>query len=39
MAIWDSKGNRAIGKSKEAKEVNLLTAIVLQLYGGTNTFS
>ena len=38
-AIWDSKGNRATGKSKEAKEVNLLTAIVLQLYGGTNTFS
>ena len=38
-AIWDAKGNRAIGKSKEAKEVNLLTAIVLQLYGGTNTFS
>ena len=37
-AIWDAKGNRAIGKSKEAKEVNLLTAIVLQLYGGTNTF-
>ena len=22
-AIWDAKGNRAIGKSKEAKEVNL----------------
>ena len=21
-AIWDAKGNRAIGKSKEAKEVN-----------------
>ena len=39
MAICDVKGNRAIGKSKEAKEVNLLTAIVLQLYGGTNTFS
>ena len=39
QAIWDAKGNRAIGKSKEAKKVNLLTAIVLQLYGGTNTFS
>ena len=39
MAICDAKGNRAIGKSKEAKKVNLLTAIVLQLYGGTNTFS
>ncbi len=38
-AIWDAKGNRAISKSKEAKKVNLLTAIVLQLYGGTNTFS
>ena len=35
-AIWDAKGNRAKGRSKE---VNLLTAIVLQLYGGTNTFS
>ena len=38
-AIWDAKGISAIGKSKEAREVNLLTAIVLQLYGGTNTFS
>ena len=26
-------------RQEEAKEVNLLTAIVLQLYGGTNTFS
>ena len=23
-AIWDAKGNRAIGKSKEAKEVNFV---------------
>jgi hypothetical protein len=38
MAICDAKGNRAIGKSKEAKEMNLLTAIVQQLYGGTNAF-
>ena len=38
-AIWDAKGNRAIGKSKEAKEVNFaLDNIKAQSPSITNAF-
>ena len=38
-AIWDAKGNRAIGKSKEAKEVNFaLDNIKLKSPSITNDF-
>ena len=41
-AIWDAKGNRAIGKSKEAKEVNfaldnIKAQIVCELANGPTT--